>query len=53
MKTTLGFFVSLVALLLISNPALAQDHVTFAKEVAPILQQHCQVCHHPGTVHDI
>ncbi len=50
MKTTLGFFVSLVALLLISNPALAQDHVTFAKEVAPILQQHCQVCHHPGTV---
>jgi hypothetical protein len=24
-------------------------NVTFTKDVAPILQQKCQVCHHPGT----
>jgi mono/diheme cytochrome c family protein len=24
--------------------------VTFTKDVAPILQQHCQVCHRPGSV---
>lgn len=28
--------------------ALAQE-VTFSKDVAPILQQHCQSCHHPNT----
>ena len=50
MKTTLGLFVSLAAILAISNAASAQDQVTFAKNVAPIFQQHCQVCHHPGTV---
>src|SRR2546425_3682187 len=22
---------------------------TFSKDVAPIFQRHCQVCHHPGT----
>src|SRR5262245_28778701 len=22
---------------------------TFSKDVAPIFQQHCQICHHPGT----
>ncbi len=27
------------------------DHpVTFARDVAPILQQHCQVCHRPGSI---
>ena len=50
MKTTLGLFVSLAAILTISNAAAAQDQVTFAKNVAPIFQQHCQICHHPGTV---
>ena len=24
--------------------------VTFAKDVAPILQQNCQVCHQPGSM---
>ena len=28
----------------------ADDPVTFAKHVAPILQQKCQVCHRPGSI---
>jgi len=24
--------------------------VTFAKDIAPILQQNCQVCHRPGSM---
>ena len=30
--------------------AQASDAVTYAKDVAPILQQNCQVCHRPGSV---
>ena len=30
--------------------ATAQAPVTFAKHVAPILQQNCQVCHRPGSM---
>jgi hypothetical protein len=33
----------------IVSAAAAQGQVTFTKEVAPILQQHCQVCHRPDT----
>ena len=33
-----------------STAALAQEQVTFTKNVAPILQEHCQVCHRPDTV---
>ena len=29
--------------------AMAQDQVTFTKDVASILQDRCQVCHRPGT----
>ncbi len=29
-------------------PVTHSSHVTFAKDVAPILQQHCQSCHRPG-----
>src|SRR6185436_6842728 len=29
--------------------ASAQAQVTFTKDVAPILQQHCQSCHRPNT----
>ena len=29
--------------------ASAQGQVTFTKDVAPILQEHCQVCHRPDT----
>src|SRR5262249_12813612 len=28
----------------------ASEHVTFTKDVAPILQRSCQVCHRPGAV---
>src|SRR2546427_1949068 len=27
----------------------AQTQVTFTKDVAPIFQGRCQICHHPGT----
>jgi mono/diheme cytochrome c family protein len=39
--------------LLAAQPALAQSAAgapTFAKDVAPILYQHCTVCHRPGEV---
>ncbi len=54
MKTTFTLSITLTmaigALMLASAAAQAQDQVTFAKNVAPILQQHCQICHHVGTV---
>ena len=31
-------------------PAAAQAHPTFAKDVAPIIQQNCQICHQPGSI---
>ena len=31
-----------------SSPAANPSKVTFAKDVAPIVQQHCQGCHRPG-----
>lgn len=35
----------------ITRPTAPQkEGVTFAKDVAPILKQHCQSCHRPGTV---
>ena len=50
MKTTFTLLMAIGALTLMSAAARAQEQVTFAKNVAPILQQHCQVCHHVGTV---
>ena len=46
-----GFFLSLsiVVLTLIAAPAMAQTQVTFTKDVAPIFQERCQICHRPGT----
>jgi thiol-disulfide isomerase/thioredoxin/mono/diheme cytochrome c family protein len=32
-----------------SESPAAGARVSYAKEVAPILQKHCVVCHHPGT----
>ena len=32
------------------TPAIASPEVTFTKEVAPILQQHCQECHRPNAI---
>src|SRR3989442_13635625 len=32
------------------QPAASQGQVTFAKDIAPILQRSCQDCHRPGSV---
>ena len=34
----------------VSQPQQAAGAVTFAKDVAPILQQKCQVCHQPNSI---
>ena len=44
MKIRATFVITSVAV-----AASAQGQVTFTKDVAPILQQHCQVCHRPDT----
>src|SRR5579864_2807854 len=49
MKATLGVVISLACLGTLATAAAAEDQVTFTKDVAPILQEHCQVCHHPNT----
>src|SRR5262245_38193299 len=36
--------------LMLSSVSFAAETVTFAKEVAPILQQKCQECHHTGSM---
>ena len=41
---------SIAAVTVMSTAAVAQEQVTFTKDVAPILQQHCQVCHRPGSI---
>ena len=50
MKTSLSLLISIGALIVMSTAAAAQQQATFTKDVAPILQEHCQVCHHVGTV---
>src|SRR5437867_11412146 len=49
-----GFFVPVSVAVVTILAALAgapgaQAQVTFTKDVAPILQERCQVCHRPGT----
>lgn len=46
----IGFFV--VSTLILVTPAMASNEyeVTFAKDVAPILQRSCQSCHRPGSL---
>src|SRR5437016_12753250 len=39
-----------VACLMLANSAFAAEPVTFAKDVAPILQEKCQECHHAGSM---
>src|SRR6266576_3456714 len=48
MKTIFSFLMLVTVLTVMSTSALAQEQVTFAKDVAPILQQRCQVCHRAG-----
>jgi hypothetical protein len=50
MKTTVIFLMSVVAIAMMSTAALAQEQITFTKHVAPILQDHCQICHRDGTI---
>src|ERR1700674_1224406 len=49
MKTTVSFLMSISAVMVMSTTAVAQEQVTFTKDVAPILQERCQVCHRVGT----
>jgi len=44
-----GLFCGLSAGLGLGEPTLAQT-VTFAEDVAPLLHEHCVVCHRPGAV---
>src|SRR5207245_5588915 len=48
--TPLTFLMSRVAVAVLCTPAVAQQQVTFPKDMAPILQQHCQTCHRPATI---
>lgn len=49
MKTTVSFLMSISAITAMSTAAAAEEQVTFTKDVATILQEHCQVCHRVGT----
>ncbi len=49
MRTIFGFLLIIIAIAMMTTAAMAQEQVTFTKDVAPILQEHCQVCHRPGT----
>ena len=50
MKTPIIFLMSIAAVIAMSTAAVAQEQVTFTRNVAPILQDHCQVCHREGQV---
>src|SRR3989449_2216455 len=39
-----------IAVLVFAFATAAQEQVTFTKDVAPILQRNCQVCHRPGAI---
>ena len=38
------------ATLLLANGSPAADEITYAKHVAPIIQEKCQICHQPNSV---
>jgi mono/diheme cytochrome c family protein len=50
MKTTLAVMIALGGFTITAAAADAPQQVTFSKDVAPIFQEHCQNCHHVGTV---
>jgi len=49
MRAGLAVSLSVIVLTLAATSAMAQGQVTFTKDVAPILQERCQICHRPGT----
>src|SRR5438093_2269764 len=50
MRTAVILLMAIAAVSMIPTAALAQEQVSFTKDVAPILQNHCQVCHREGTI---
>ena len=42
--------VPLAVALLSAVPGVVRAQVTYAEDVAPIIQENCQVCHHPGAI---
>jgi tetratricopeptide (TPR) repeat protein len=48
MNMPLRITVSAVALCLSAIPVRAQERLTFTRDVAPILFEHCSTCHRPG-----
>src|SRR5436189_167036 len=50
MKVVHVGLVATVACLILANSAFAAEPVTFAEDVAPILQERCQECHHAGSM---
>src|SRR5437899_1323009 len=49
MRTILSVSIVIVAMMASLCSAAAQSQITFTKDVAPILQNKCQVCHRPDT----
>ena len=49
MKPTFSFLMVITGVAAMCSTAVAQAPVTFTKDVAPILQERCQVCHRAGT----
>jgi hypothetical protein len=49
MKTTFSFLMSISVVTMMCTAAVAEEQVTFTKDVAPILQERCQICHRVGT----
>lgn len=47
---TFAFFAPGQAFAMDTDPDPADAEITYAKDVAPILQQNCQVCHQPGAI---
>ena len=45
-------FLTAIALLSLRGEVLAQEgsEVTFARDIAPLIQQNCQECHQPGSI---
>jgi len=43
------FVASILLIVAINAMGQSKDEITFAKDIAPILQQNCQSCHHAGT----
>lgn len=41
---------AICATLIFATPSMAQDQITYTKDIAPILNQHCVVCHREGQI---